>query len=446
MPSERQEAGPLRLGLAGFGTVGSGLARILEENSEILRRRAGRPISIRSVLVRDPAKARPVPFPAGAKICADMSELIQDPDIDVVVELMGGLGAAGRLVRAALEAGKPVVTANKALLAEEGEELFRLAGQKGLHLSYEACVCGGIPIIQTLREGLAANKTLSLFGILNGTSNYILSSMSGRGLSFEQALREAQDLGFAEADPSLDVGGGDAAHKLVLLIRLAWGAHYPLRGLPVEGISRVAPEDIEFAREFGYNIKLLGYARLARESAGRACLEAGVFPTLVPKNYLLASVGYSYNAVRVEGNAVGPVFLHGLGAGGAATGSAVAADILGIARGDKPNNLGYAAHSLPEAEILPPEEAVSCYYLRLMVLDKPGVLRDVAAALADGGISIAQALQRGRKDVVPLVVMTHAAAASKIGASLERIKGSGVLAAEPSCYRVMPPPTGPKAD
>ncbi|MDR2050612.1 MAG: homoserine dehydrogenase [Deltaproteobacteria bacterium] len=438
----RRDSGarPLNLGLAGFGTVGRGLARILDENRDNLKLRSERPIRIRSILVRDPARARACPFPPQAKICADMDDLIRDPDIEVVVELMGGLEEAGRLIRGALEAGKHVVTANKALLAEEGGELFRLAARRGLHLGYEASVCGAIPIVQTLREGLSANRILTLFGILNGTSNYILSAMTSTGMSFDLALRQAQELGFAEADPSMDTEGLDAAHKLTLLIRLAWGVDYPFSLLPVEGISRTAPEDIGFAREFGYNIKLLGYARLeAENSRGRPRLEAGVFPTLVPRNYLLASVGDSYNAVRVEGNAAGSVFLHGRGAGSLPSGSAVAADILQIARGARPNNLGYVLPELPQAEILPPQETSASYYMRLTVLDRPGVLRDVAAVLAGNDISIAQAIQRGQKDVVPLVIMTHATTPVNAARALAQVKATGVLFADPVCYRVMPP-------
>ena len=434
MASNGGDSKPLMLGVAGFGTVGSGLARILEENREHIQLRTGRDIRIKSVLVRDPARKRSVPFPAGAKICSNMSELVNDPDIDVLVELMGGIEAPKKLVMAALNAGKHVVTANKALLAEEGEKIFALAAQKGLALGYEASVCGAIPIVQTMQEGLAANRVITLSGILNGTSNYILSAMTSEGADFASALKKAQELGFAEADPTLDIEGFDAAHKLTLLIRLAWGVNYPFKKLQVRGITQVAPEDIQFAREFGYNIKLLGHARMEKGK-----IEAGVFPTLVPKNYLLAKVGHSYNAVRIEGNAAGSIFLHGLGAGDKPTGSAVAADIMNIARRARPNNLGYALNSLPPAEIMPTEEAASSYYFRLMVVDRPGALRDISGAMADHGISIAQALQKGQKDVVPLMFMTHETTSQSVEAALKQIKGTGMLTAEPVFYRVMPP-------
>lgn len=411
------------------------MARILDENQESIRLRTGRGISIKTVLVRDASRKRAVPFPEGSSVCTDMNALLDDPEIDVIVELMGGIEAPKKLVMAALEAGKHVVTANKALLAEDGEEIFKLAAQKNLSIGYEASVCGAIPVVKTMRESLAANRILTISGILNGTSNYILSAMTSEGAHFKEALKKAQELGFAEADPTLDIEGIDAAHKLTLLIRLAWGVDYPFEKLPVTGITQVAPEDIQFAREFGYNIKLLGHARM---EDGK--IEAGVFPTLVPKNYLLAKVGHSYNAVRVEGNAAGSIFLHGLGAGDLPTGSAVAADIMDIARGARPNNLGYQLETLPKARIMPQEEASSSYYFRFMVLDRPGALRDIAGAMADHGISIAQALQKGQKDEVPLMFMTHETTVNKVNAALGQIRATGMLTAEPVTYRIMPLP------
>ncbi|MCL1889812.1 MAG: homoserine dehydrogenase [Desulfovibrionaceae bacterium] len=429
---------PLRLGLAGFGTVGGGLSRLLEENREELLARCGREISIRAILVRDPARARPCPFPDGARIYTKPEDFSGDGEVDVLVELLGGVELPGRLIRAALEAGRPVVTANKALLAEAGDDLFRLAAHKGLHLGYEAGVCGGIPIIQALREGLAANRHLTVSGILNGTSNYVLSAMTNDGLSFSQALKQAQELGFAEADPALDIQGLDAAHKLALIIRLAWGAHYPFKELPVEGIVGVTLEDIGFAREFGYSIKLLGYAALRELAAGESRLEAGVFPALVPEDYLLAKVDHAYNAVRIEGNAAGAIFLHGPGAGALPTASAVASDLLRIAGGGRPNNTGYVHQEPFRIAVLPPQEAVSSYYLRLTVPDRPGVLRVVAGAMADHQISVAQVIQKGQKDmVVPLVIMTHDTTVRAVRCALEQIRSCGILAADPVFYRVM---------
>ena len=452
---------PLVLGIAGFGTVGAGLVRILTENSAEIVARSGREIHVKHILVRDALRARAVALPPGATLTTRMEDLIDDPEVDVVVEIMGGIDAPRLLVTRALEAGKHVVTANKALLAETGNELFALAEAKGLHLGYEASVCGGIPVVQTLREGLAANRIRSLVGILNGTSNYILSEMSTRGMAFTEALQKAQELGYAEADPTLDIEGIDAAHKLALLIRLAWGMEYPFAQLPVHGISGVEPADILYARQFGYRIKLLGHARLVGDNPDRAGIEAGVSPTLVHETYLLARVGGAYNAVRIEGDAVGPVFLHGRGAGDSPTGSAVAADILAIARNAQPNNTGFARPSLPgPARIVPPMNTYSPYYVRLQVTDKPGVLRDIAGILADNAISIAQVIQKeeefplpsalpgassaqGQTEYkgsgVPFIMMTHEAQTEGITRALQTLAKSPMVHRPPVHYRVLPP-------
>lgn len=442
----------LTLGIAGFGTVGSGLLRILAENRQEIFSRTGCDIRVRGVLVRDASRPRACPLPEGAFITTKMEDLLDDPKVDVVVELMGGTGKAAELVEKALKAGKHIVTANKALLAESGNAFFALAAEKGLHLAYEASVCGGIPIVQTLRESLAANRIESLEGILNGTSNYILSEMTSGGLSFVAALNKAQELGYAEADPALDIGGGDAAHKLALLIRLAWGVEYPFAELPVQGIKSVKPEDIGYAREFGYRIKLLGHARLVGESLGKgAGIEAHVAPALVHETFLLAKVGGAYNAVRVEGDAIGSVFLHGKGAGDLPTGSAVAADILAIARKAAPNNTGFSNPALPApAKVIPPQEASSPYYLRLSVSDTPGVLRFVAGTLADNGISIAQVIQKDRagnhpplehsgdkEPCVPLIVMTHEATAAGVQKALQVFGDSNFVHEPPVYYRVL---------
>ncbi len=435
---------PLNLGIAGFGTVGYGLVRILLESKDIVAARTGREVRIHTVLVRDAKKDRGIALPEYTKLTTNPDDLINAPEIDVVVELMGGIDGPKALIEKALNAGKHVVTANKALLAETGNSLFALAAEKNLHLGYEASVCGGIPIIQTLREGLVANQVEALFGILNGTSNYILSEMSTKGLAFDVALKKAQELGFAEADPTLDIEGFDAAHKLALLIRIAWGLEYPYAKLPVQGITAVQPEDITYARQFGYRIKLLGQARMIN---GR--IQAGVFPTLVHESFLMARVGGAYNAVRVEGDAVGPVFLHGKGAGDMPTGSAVAADIFAIARNAAPNNTGFAQPTLPcMAEILPPEEVEAHYYIRLSLLDNPGVLRDIASVMADNGISIAQAIQKDRpsresetdseEDMsVPFIFMTHRASAKGIDNALTTLVSQKLVEKEPISYRVL---------
>jgi homoserine dehydrogenase len=406
----------LRLGLAGFGTVGSGLAKILQQNGEIIRARTGRDVGIKTVLVRDLSKKRAVDLDASVRFTANPDDLVNDPDIDVVVELMGGIDTARGLITRALEAGKHVVTANKHLLALHGPELSALAASKGLGLFYEASVAGGIPIVQTLRESLGANRIERLVGIMNGTANYILSEMTTSHLDFATALKQAQDLGYAEADPTYDIEGLDTAHKLVVLIRLAYGRDFPLDRVPVRGITQVTPLDIELAREFGYRIKLLAQAR---EVDGR--IEASVAPTLVKYTYLLARVGGNFNAVRVEGNAVGPIMLHGQGAGDTPTGSAVMADIMAICRGLavpgwRFDNTGFGNTPLPQADILPAADSVSMHYFRFSVADRPGVMAAIAHAMADHGISIAQAVQKGDMSGtdVPIVFLTHNARAAAV--------------------------------
>jgi len=430
---------PVRLGLAGFGVVGQGLASILAGSGEWVERRLGRPVAVTAVAVRDPAKARPVPLPRGARVVADPLELARADDVDIVVELMGGLDKPFALIRAALEAGKHVVTANKHLLAERGAELFALAASRGVGLYYEASVCGGIPVVQALKESLAGNRIQAVTGILNGTSNFILSRMTSRGLPYQVALRKAQKKGFAEADPTLDVEGFDAAHKLALLIRLAYGRHMPLDRLPVTGITGVTPLDIAFARTFGCEVKLIGQARMVN---GR--IMAGVHPMLLSKHYLLAQVQGAFNAVRVVGDAVGAVMLYGQGAGGLPTGSAVLADIMALARdGAAPNNTGFLEKTLPEADVLPAEEGVSRRYFRFTVEDKPGVLASIAQALGDAGISICQVVQKEAPDdqddpaIVPIVFMTHSAKQRHVDQALARIRTFPSVKAEPVHLRVL---------
>ena len=445
--TRNSETRPLGVGLAGFGTVGSGLARLLVDNADIIRRRTGRDMAIRAVLVRDASKAREVPLPAGAELTTDPARLVNDPEIDVLVELMGGIDAARSIISAALTHGKHVVTANKALLAEDGLALFRLARKKRRILRYEASVAGAIPVVEALKESLVGNRIESLMGILNGTSNYILSEMTTSGIEFGEALRQAQELGFAEADPTLDIDGHDAAHKLILLIRLAWGVDYPYAALAVRGIRGMAALDIRFAREFGYRIKLIGQARLARdgEEGTHAAqgkpprLEAGVFPALVHHTYLLASVGGAYNALRVDANAAGPLFFHGRGAGSLPTASAVLADLMAVAREERPNNTGFAEGELERAAIVPPEEWRSPYYVRVMVADTPGVLRDISGCMAAEGISVAQMIQKAGEGAsgLPLVFMTHETTARAMSGALRRATDAGLLREPAVYYRVL---------
>ena len=421
----------LTIGLAGLGTVGGGLVRLLSENKEELRSRTGCDIRLKSVAVRD--ISRPRDLPEGVRLTDNPMTLAEDPEIDVVIELMGGIDLAKQLIARSLENGKQIITANKALLAEEGSSLFRLAAEKKAALRYEASVAGGIPVVETLKESLTGNRISSRAGILNGPGNYILSDMTSKGRDFSAALADAQEKGFAEADPTLDIDGYDTAHKLVLLIRLAWGVDYPYTEMPIRGIRNLDRMDIEFAREFGYRIKLLGRAKMRN---GR--LEAGVFPTLVNHSYLLARVGGAFNAVRLEGNAVGTLFLHGLGAGSLPTASAVLGDLVSIARGNNRFNSGFYQQVLPRADILPPDQASSTYYLRFMVKDDSGVLRDLAGALSDQGVSIAQAIQKGQSEgAVPLVFMTHEASVHAVDKAIEHMRKADFLLAPAICYRVM---------
>ncbi len=430
---------PLRIGLAGFGTVGGGLVRLLRENADVIRRRAGRDVVLTRVLVRNPAKARDTALPDGVALTTDYRELTDDPQIDVLVELIGGIDHARALIDRALDQGKHVVTANKALLAEEGPDLFRKAERKKRILRYEASVAGAIPIVEALRQSLAGNRVHDLMGILNGTSNYILSEMTSNNMDFDVALKQAQTLGYAEADPTLDIDGHDAAHKLILLIRLAYGVHYPYTALSVRGIRGLSGLDIRLAREFGYRIKLIGQVRevpspQAGEDDSQVRLEAGVFPALVHHTYLLARVGGVYNAVRVEANAAGALFFHGRGAGDLPTAGAVLADVLAVARDERPNNTGFAGSDLPRASIVPPQEWRSCYYVRVMVQDAPGVLRDISGCMAAEGISMAQVIQKSDEGHgVPLVFMTHETTAQAMSDALQCALDAGLLK-EPAVY------------
>ncbi len=419
----------IRLGIAGLGTVGGGLLEVLETNKSVIAQRTGCEIEVTGASVRDINKVRPF-LPKTTKLTTNSLELAKSDDIDIFVELMGGIAEPKECILAALANGKSIVTANKALLAEDGEEIFALAAKNNLHVAFEAAVAGGIPIVETLKESLNSNSIQSFLGILNGTSNYILSEMSMNKIDFDTVLKTAQELGYAEAEPSLDIDGFDAAHKLNLLIRLAWGVEYPYNKLHIEGIRNTSSMDIEFAKEFGYRIKLLGQASLKDSK-----IEAGLFPALVNEKLLLAQVKGAFNAIKLEGNAVGSLFLHGAGAGALPTASSVLADILAIAKGYEANNFGYASPVLPQADILPSEESVYPYYLRLMVNDNVGVLRDVAGAFANENISIAQVIQKPMQgSTLPLVFITHEAPYKAIQTALKKIENLHVGKAV--CYRI----------
>ena len=429
---------PLYVGLAGLGTVGGGLVQLLKKDAEMIRRRSGREIVLRKVLVRRLTPERAAQLPQGCTLTANPADLTEDPEIDVIVELIGGTGLAKSLISRALEMGKHVVTANKALLAEDSKELFKLAREKNCLMRYEGSVAGAIPIVETLGGPLAGNRILSLHGILNGTSNYVLSEMTTNNLDFATALSQAQEKGYAEADPTLDIDGFDAAHKLILLIRLAFGLDYPFTSMPIKGIRGMDSRDIVMAREFGYRIKLVAIAKLHEQEDGPARMEAGVFPMLVHHSLLLARVGGVYNAVRLEGEASGPLFLHGRGAGALPTASVVLSDLLSIAREDRPNNTGFADDEILPTAIVPPEDWSSSFYVRVMVHDEPGVLRDIAGCMADEGISMAQVIQKEKEDnEVQLVFMTHEASALNMKKALQSVADKGLLQKEPVCYRIL---------
>jgi len=413
-------AEPFRVALAGVGNVGGGVAHVLLTRGEELARRAGRPLHLVAVSARDPRKRRRVdisniPWKAN---CLDLARI----HADVVVELIGGEdGPALELIEAALGAGKPVVTANKALLAAHGAKLAALAEERTVALRFEAAVAGGIPIVRALRESLIAYGIDAVHGILNGTCNYILTQMEATGRSFLDVLKDAQERGYAEADPSLDVGGGDTAHKLALLSALAFGLSLDVPAMRVSGITHIAPADIAFAREFGYRIKLLGVARRLKEG-----LELRVGPTMVKLGTPLADVDGVFNAVVAHAGAAGPFTFEGQGAGEEPTTSAVIADIVDVARGAYGPAFGRPVRDLRAIALAPPEACRSPFYLRFEVPDVPGVLADVAGHLARADISIESMIQRGRSpgEPVAIVMITHECAEASVRHALEAIATS----------------------
>ncbi|MAS95573.1 MAG: homoserine dehydrogenase [Verrucomicrobiales bacterium] len=382
-------ATPLQIGLAGFGNVGAGVYKNIEKNRHLLRERTGRDLIISRIAVRDPQKARAFALPSDI-VTTDLDELVSDPDIDMIVELIGGTSRAFELVKKALESGKSVVTGNKALLAEHGKELFAIAEKAGKPIYYEAAVAGGIPIIKTVQESLVGNHIQSVVGIINGTCNYILTRMTEAGLDYEEALKEAKDLGYAEADPTLDINGWDAAHKAIILASLSYGCWMPCDEIYVEGIENIKREDIAFAEALGYTVKLLGVIQLHEESGA---IEVRVQPSLIANDHILSSVKGVFNAIMVHGDIVGETLFYGSGAGQDPTSSSVIADIADAAsRIDAPNGTGFVTHGL-YGKSLPVEESVSKYYLRIEVDDKPGVLAKIATILGEREIGILSVIQ-----------------------------------------------------
>jgi homoserine dehydrogenase len=427
----------INVGMIGLGTVGSGAYRILRDNAELIRHRVGVPIEVVKVAVRDTARDRGLDIPRSL-LTDKPSHVVDDPNIDIVVELIGGYEPAKELQLRAIASGKHLVTANKALLAVHGSEIRAAADRAGVTIGFEGSVGGGIPVIKALKEALAANRILSIYGIINGTSNYILTKMTDEERAFEDVLREAQRAGYAEADPTFDVGGIDTAHKLAILVNLAFGIPIELKNVFTEGITAISPLDIDFGKTFGFKVKLLAIAKLHHGKA-----EARVHPTMVPDEYPIAKVGGVYNAIQIVGDACQDIMLYGRGAGAMPTGSAVVADIMDIARQilmEPSHKLPpvSADHELPVPEIQPMDSISSIYYLRFMALDEPGVLSQISGILGRHRISIAQVIQRGRKQggSVPLVIMTHTALERDIQKAIIEIKTLSCVTEEPVLIRV----------
>ncbi len=399
----------IRVGLIGFGTIGTGVVKLLQRNRTAIRAKLGVALDLVRIADIDTRRARGVKLGRGVLV-PDARIVLEDPTIDVVIELMGGTGIARRFVLEALSRHKDVVTANKALLAHHGAEIFQAAERAGVEIGFEASVGGGIPVIRTLKEGLCSDRNLAVYGIVNGTSNYILSRMSEEGGEFADVLKAAQADGLAEADPSFDVDGIDAKHKLTLLIQLAFGVRVPFDAIPVEGIRHISQADIAFAREFGYAIKSLAVAKRVGDR-----IEAAVRPTMVTRRHLLADVNGPLNAIVVQGEALGPSMYLGAGAGMMPTATAVVADLMGVAR-DRVHGsrgrvppLGYRLRDQTRAQLIALDDLHSEYYLRFMVVDRPGVLARIAGILGESDISIAAVIQREREHgrVVPVVIRTH---------------------------------------
>ena len=416
---------PINVGLLGLGTVGGGTLTVLRRNRQEITRRAGREIVVTMAAVRDVAKARKF---AGTElaISADPFDVVNNPDIDIVVELMGGIEPAKELVLKAIANGKHVVTANKALLAKHGNEIFAAAQAKGVMVAFEAAVAGGIPIIKALREGLTANRIEWIAGIINGTTNFILSEMRDKGLSFDTVLKEAQALGYAEADPTFDVEGVDAAHKLTIMAAIGFGVPMQFDKAYTEGISKLTRDDIAYAEELGYRIKLLGMTRRTPQG-----IELRVHPTLIPAKRLIANVEGVMNAVLVKGDAVGATMYYGRGAGAEPTASAVVADLVDVTRmhtADPENrvpHLAFQPDALSDEPILPMSEVRTSYYLRLKAFDKPGVLADITRILADLEISIDAMMQKEPhegEELVDIIMLTHITVEKNIDLAMSRME------------------------
>lgn len=428
---------PVRAALIGWGTIGSGVIRLMRGSKKQLSERLGAPLELAAVADIDHTRKREVSCPKSL-LTKDTKGVLKDPDIDVVIELIGGLEPARTFVLEAIANGKAVVTANKALLAHHGREIFTAADRAGVGFGFEASVGGGIPIIRTLREGLGVDRHTAVFGIMNGTSNYILSTMASEGTGFAEVLAAAQNSGLAEADPTYDVDGIDAAHKLALLVQLAFGVHLPLEKIHCEGIRDVDAIDMAYAKELGYEIKLLAIAKHHGDT-----IEARVHPTMIPSADLLAGVDGAMNAVCLHGDALGRSMYYGAGAGMMPTATAVVADVLDVARdrigaGPRLAPLGFAATDLVKGKVRPIGDVVSEYYLRVQAKDQPGVLAQVSGQLGKAGISVASVVQRGRKTTgsVPMVFRTHETRERDLRRALSRVAALSTTEGTPVAIRI----------
>ncbi|MBI5056648.1 MAG: homoserine dehydrogenase [Nitrospirae bacterium] len=426
----------VNIGIIGFGTVGAGTAKILLRKRAELEGKLGFPLVLKNIADLDTKRDRGIKLPAGVLI-NDAKAMLNDPSIDIVVELMGGIHPAKEFILQAIKNGKHVVTANKALLATEGHEIFKAARKSKVDIGFEASVAGSIPIIKVVRESLIGNNIQSIYGIINGTSNYILTKMTDEGIDFGTALKEAQALGYAEADPTFDIEGIDSAHKLTILSSLSFGVPLSFKKIYTEGITKITPLDIQFASEFGYKIKLLAIAKQADRH-----VEVRVHPTMLPKDHLIANVNGVFNAIYIEGDAIGSQLYYGKGAGEMPTGSAVVSDIADIARGIK-TGLSCRTHGItmtenPELKIKKIEDIRTCYYLRFSALDKPGVLSKISGILGSHDISIKSMIQKGRKveKAVPVVMMTHEARENDMAQALKEINRLSLVSEKTIYLRV----------
>lgn len=413
----------INVGLLGFGTVGSGMAKILLTNQDVIESRLGTSLTLKWIADLDIERDRGFAVDPGI-LTKDAAAVIRDPDVDIVVELIGGYEPAKSFILKAIDQGKHIVTANKALLAKHGDEVFSAAAKKGVEVGFEASVGGGIPLIRSIKEGLVANRIQGLFGILNGTANFILTKMTDQGRAFSEVLKEAQDLGYAEADPTFDVEGIDTAHKLTILLSIAYGVPIDSKSVYTEGISKITPLDIKFMKEFGYRIKLLAISKDDGEA-----IEARVHPTLIPEETMLANVNEAYNALYITGDAVSNVMFYGPGAGMMPTGSAVVSDLVDVARNilrdavGRVPSLGYQRAQIKARRIKSIEELEAKYYFRFSAEDRPGVLSKISGLLGEHMISIKSVHQKGRDLVgaVPIVMITHEAREASVKKALSKI-------------------------